>query len=484
MIRVTRIALMFTAILVVVTLASPAEAQEQSRLMDAYKREFAFLEAEKRALQKRIEEAKTSAAARIKKARSEIASLQGRVVYAAGEAERLAEVILAAERDIDALDASEDVGDDMLVRAASALEKVGVTMPEADVNAPNTLLAQLQFAFTQAPIALSRQGTVRIEDGAYFDDRGVKVQGHVLHVGAIASYGLVDGAKGPLAPAGERRLKLWSVSGGAEAATALQGGQASGNVPIFLYESLDKQIERKKDKTVREIIETGGVIAWVIVGMGLLALAMIVIRALLLAWSSRGGRRLLRRVLKHIDRGDIDKALGAASTANNPCGRVLTATLRHIDKDRAQIEDVVAEAVLQEQPNLSRFGSSILVMAAVSPLMGLLGTVTGMISTFDIITEFGTGNPKLLSGGISEALVTTELGLIVAIPALLCGHVLSGWSERIRDRLDAAALAAVNRSVGLRPPTEAEALVAASPESDPNSEPGGVAQAQDGEIAA
>ncbi len=91
-------------------------------------------------------------------------------------------------------------------------------------------------------------------------------------------------------------------------------------------------------------------------------------------------------------------------------------------------------------------------MAAVSPLLGLLGTVTGMISTFDVITEFGTGNPKLLSGGISEALVTTELGLIVAIPALLLGHLLSGWSDGIRDGLDASALAVVNRSLGLKDP--------------------------------
>ncbi|MEM1082143.1 MAG: MotA/TolQ/ExbB proton channel family protein, partial [Pseudomonadota bacterium] len=94
---------------------------------------------------------------------------------------------------------------------------------------------------------------------------------------------------------------------------------------------------------------------------------------------------------------------------------------------------------------LNRFGAFILVIAAVSPLLGLLGTVTGMISTFDVITEFGTGDPKLLSGGISIALVTTELGLIVAIPMLLVGNLLSGWAEGIKDNMEKATLRIINQ---------------------------------------
>jgi biopolymer transport protein ExbB/TolQ len=73
-------------------------------------------------------------------------------------------------------------------------------------------------------------------------------------------------------------------------------------------------------------------------------------------------------------------------------------------------------------------------------LLGLLGTVTGMISTFDIITEFGTGDPKLLSSGISIALITTEVGLEVAIPTLIFGNLLSGWAESIKDDMEKAAL--------------------------------------------
>lgn len=108
------------------------------------------------------------------------------------------------------------------------------------------------------------------------------------------------------------------------------------------------------------------------------------------------------------------------------------------------MEDIITEAILQESSILNKFSSTILVIAAVSPLLGLLGTVTGMIETFDIITEFGTGDPKLLSGGISVALVTTELGLIVAIPILLLGTLLASWSESIKLEMERVALKVTN----------------------------------------
>ena len=99
---------------------------------------------------------------------------------------------------------------------------------------------------------------------------------------------------------------------------------------------------------------------------------------------------------------------------------------------------------MNENRALDRFASFILVIAAVAPLLGLLGTVTGMIHTFDIITVHGTGDPKLLSGGISEALVTTMLGLIVAIPLILLGNLSNGWAENIKDSMEQSALHVVN----------------------------------------
>lgn len=448
-----------------VAIPFPAAAQPRppapgARLTDAYKREVAFLESEKAALERRLAEDRKAADARKASARAEISALQGRVVSAASEAERLEQLLLDAERKLDAVEQSEDVGEDLVARAETAFSRAGVKLPEAATTAdgkpdPARQLEQLGFIFERAPAVLARQAEVRIEAGGYFDVNGARVEGPILHVGAIASFGLVDGAVGPLAPAGEERLKLWPTPGAAEAATRLREGKATATLPLFLYESLEKGAERKAGKTLAQIMEAGGPVGWVIVSLGLAAALMMLARAGLLAWASRGGRRLLRPVLAALSRGDVEAARALAARARNPAGRVLGATLASLDRPREQLEDRVAEAVLHEQPHLARFGSAILVLAAVAPLLGLLGTVTGMIATFDIITEFGTGNPKLLSGGISEALVTTELGLVVAIPALLVGHVLNGWAERIRDSLDAAALAAVNRAAGLEPPDDA-----------------------------
>lgn len=435
-----------------------AGAATEARLTDAYKREFAFLEAEKRQLQERLTEEKKSAASRAQQGQAEIGALQARVVDAAGEADRLEAELLQADREIEAADQNEDVAGDLLVRAESAFGKVQVKLPAADLEKRDQLIGQLRFVFDKLPATLTELGQVRVVDGAYFDESGQKVQGKLLRIGDVASYGLVEGAQGPLAPAGQDRLKIWPAEDGPEAARALAAGQRPATLPIVLYESLEKSVEPKASKSFVEYTESGGAIAWVIVALGAAALLMVLARAALLARASMGSRKLVGPVLERVERGRIDEAISIASRARSSAGRVVTSTLRNVHKERGQLEDLVAEAVLEEQPHLSRFGSAILVMAAVAPLLGLLGTVTGMISTFDVITEFGTGNPKLLSGGISEALITTEYGLMVAIPTLLLGNLLSGWAERIRDSIDATALAVVNRAKGLRPPDD-EAVV-------------------------
>ena len=102
--------------------------------------------------------------------------------------------------------------------------------------------------------------------------------------------------------------------------------------------------------------------------------------------------------------------------------------------------DIAEAGLTEERVGLQRFGMVIVVIAAIAPLLGLLGTVTGMISTFEIITEHGTGDPRMLSGGISEALITTQMGLVVAIPMLLLGNMLNGWSDRIYSKLRSTVL--------------------------------------------
>ena len=117
--------------------------------------------------------------------------------------------------------------------------------------------------------------------------------------------------------------------------------------------------------------------------------------------------------------------------SNNPLGRVLQVYHENRDVDLETLELKLDEAILKETPKLERGLTLVKLISAVAPLLGLLGTVTGMIVTFQAITLFGTGDPKIMAGGISQALVTTVLGLVVAIPTLLLHSIAAGMSKNI-----------------------------------------------------
>jgi biopolymer transport protein ExbB len=117
--------------------------------------------------------------------------------------------------------------------------------------------------------------------------------------------------------------------------------------------------------------------------------------------------------------------------STNPLGRIMQVRDKYPHADTESLELHLTEAILGEVPKLSRFLTIIKIISVVAPLMGLLGTVTGMINTFQAITLFGTGDPKLMAGGISQALVTTVLGLVVAIPMTLLYAILNTRSKNI-----------------------------------------------------
>ena len=118
-----------------------------------------------------------------------------------------------------------------------------------------------------------------------------------------------------------------------------------------------------------------------------------------------------------------------AINSNNPLGRVLKVGEEHFSKDIDTLELKLAEAIMAERPDIERYIGIVKIISVVAPLAGLLGTVTGMIVTFQQITLYGTGDPKLMAGGISQALVTTVLGLLVAIPTTLL-HSFANSSAR------------------------------------------------------
>ncbi|MCB1755918.1 MAG: MotA/TolQ/ExbB proton channel family protein, partial [Gammaproteobacteria bacterium] len=177
-----------------------------------------------------------------------------------------------------------------------------------------------------------------------------------------------------------------------------------------------------------ERIRQGGIVGYIILGLGALGLLLAVLRYFyLMAVSSRITRQAR----------DLSKLSG-----KNPLGRI--GMVYHAKRD-ASIQDreiALEEAMLKEVPVIERYNGFIKLLAAVAPLLGLLGTVIGMIITFQTITLFGTSDPKLMAGGISTALVTTVLGLSVAIPLLFAHTFLSSKSKRIVEFVE-------QQSVGL-----------------------------------
>ena len=174
----------------------------------------------------------------------------------------------------------------------------------------------------------------------------------------------------------------------------------------------------------REQVEQGGVIGYAIIALGLLALLMALERLLVLAIT---GMRM-RRQLLHPER-----------SGNNPLGRVLQVYHDHPEAAVEALELRLTEAILREQGGLQSRLAILKLIAIVAPLMGLLGTVTGMIITFQSIVLFGTGDPTLMAGGISQALITTVMGLCVAIPILLLHTMAASRARRLTQLLEEQA---------------------------------------------
>ena len=166
-----------------------------------------------------------------------------------------------------------------------------------------------------------------------------------------------------------------------------------------------------------ERVDQGGIVGYLVLLLGFFGVSIAIQRLVVLTAADK-------KVTAQLESDVI--------TDDNPLGRVLGFYEENKNVDTDTLELKMAEAVFKETPDLNKGLMIIKVISVVAPLMGLLGTVTGMIKTFQAITLYGTGDPKLMAGGISQALVTTVLGLVVAIPTTLLHTIVSGRSRRCK----------------------------------------------------
>ena len=189
------------------------------------------------------------------------------------------------------------------------------------------------------------------------------------------------------------------------------GGQVLAN--LINFPTVDEQVQNNS-----------GPIGFTIIGVGIVGVLVALVRSLILTLVAMKVNRQLKS----------DKPM-----KNNPLGRVLAVADANPNADTETLELKLGEAILQETPSLERFLTLIKIIATVAPLMGLLGTVTGMIQVFQQITVYGAGDPTIMAGGISVALMTTVLGITVAIPTVLMHTWVKSKSDNIIHILEEQA---------------------------------------------
>ena len=431
-----RLAMLTLALMLTPFVSSPASAAQTSpdELLQRAKEvrskaEQELAEARKRHLEEREELAAElneqydeldAARERVKNAQEKLSDLQDRLSMAQQEAERL------KKRERSLFDRLED-GLRLTIDSSAELEK---------------LRAQVDAAVEDR--------LERVREGLRVETRTEQVVGRhgnqhqvtVLMLGDFAAY-----ACGPDSVTcgllRKDRKGRWLVSGPyltSEQARVLRA--ATDGEMVALPVDVDGSLVRRaptQPTTLKSWLQAGGIFIYPIVFVGALG-AILVLERLLYLLLTRRRPELVSKTLRRLERGHREGARELAGKGRTPTQRVVLAGIEALDEPEEEREAAMESALLAEAPRLERSLSLLGALAAVSPLLGLLGTVSGMITTFNTISATGMGNPKLMSGGISEALITTELGLIVAIPLLLIHAWLRRWAERREAMLEYDAI--------------------------------------------
>lgn len=399
------------------------EASSEQRAIDKA-REQAFL-ADKKAQARLLEEARAALAAeerrsnelkgRFEANEKALTELEGLLEERSGVLGELFGVVRQVAGDLQAtLDSS-------LVSAqhpgrSKALEQLAASKALPNVEQLEALWYGLQHEMTEAGKVTRFPATVLGPDG----------QGYSTQVSRVGTFTAVNSegryleylpengklAELPRQPAG-RYLDLAQAFAGQGAGVAPMAVDPSRGAVLGLLVQSPEAMER---------LQQGGLIGYLILALGGLGVAVAAVR---LVYLGRVGRLMERQ-----------RAEPESPRDDNPLGRILAVAGELPNDNTEALEGRLDEAIVKEVPSLERGRNLIKLLAAVAPLLGLLGTVTGMIATFQAISLFGTGDPKLMASGISQALVTTMLGLSVAIPLLFLHSLVNSRSRALVQVLD------------------------------------------------
>ena len=284
-------------------------------------------------------------------------------------------------------------------------------------------------------------------DGAAVDDSGKVKQGTFVILGPVAifrshdgdSVGTIEQRLGSLEPT---IVNFESPEMAKDAADLIT--KSTGTLPLDPTLGNAHKIEATKESLIAHI-KKGGLVMYPILLLAAASLFVAIYKWIELLRVPKTSEKRITELLKAVAAHDEKKAIEEASAIGGPAGDMLSVGVQHIKEPPSLIEEVMYEKILTVKMKLLSLLPFVAISAAAAPLLGLLGTVTGIINTFKLITVFGSGDVKTLSGGISEALITTEYGLIVAIPSLLLHAFLSRKARGMIARMEKAAISFINQ---------------------------------------
>lgn len=276
-----------------------------------------------------------------------------------------------------------------------------------------------------------------------YDKEGDKKQGIVLNLSSRGFVALTMGPKdnldlqpvAPLVDGSEVDFMRLDNSKTEQSNELMRTESDAVWIPFIDAKSATQSSSNGTQRSFLELVSKGGPIGYVTIALGLIAFLMACARALHLYRK----RACLHRALQFFESASPTRAL------EDKRSTIISGFESALREQGENVEISVGEKIASESQSLDKGATFTAVVASSAPLLGLLGTVSGMIATFDMITVMGTGNPAMLSGGISEALVTTMIGLIVAIPALFLSQLLGAEARRQKIGLERCAYLAILR---------------------------------------
>jgi len=290
------------------------------------------------------------------------------------------------------------------------------------------------FYFTE----MKERGEIVRRTGTFTGPDGRETTGDIVRVGKFTTfYRMADGNVGFLLPnaSGDKLVAITgdigrSVKG--EIRNYIDG--SSNEAPMDVSGSGGAFAKLTEKTELRDWISEGGTFMYVILIVGILAVLVAIERLVILGLKGKASRKVMEQIQSLVKQGAYSEASTyCKKNSRVPTCQMIDGVIDHAGEGGTLevLENALQEAILKQMPSLERGMNFLALCGAVAPLLGLLGTVTGMIQVFKIITEVGTGDPTMMAGGISVALLTTQFGLIVAVPIMFIHHFFQRKVDKI-----------------------------------------------------